>query len=107
MRVNFPELDPVAHDWVNVADSSGLHHLSFERILNQWIAADQVLIEVHRKLGALLSKKEALAFAGEHLGKGCMKIADLDFSSFVVLAANGVATGWNRGVRFLGQVSNL
>lgn len=96
MRRNFPALDLGAHDWVNVADSSGLDHHRFESILNHWIAADEVLIEVHRKLGVLLSKSEASAFAGEHLGEGHMKIADRDFKSFVVLATNGVATGWRR-----------
>ena len=96
MRENFPELDLAAHDWINVADSSGLDQTRFQGMLNHWITADEVLIEVHRKLGVLLAKSAAAAFAGEHLGKGHMKIADRDFSSFVVLASNGVAAGWRR-----------
>ncbi len=96
MRESFPELDLVAHDWINVADSSGLDRVRFQSILNNWIAADEVLIEVHRKLGALLPRGEATTFASEHLGKGTMKIADRKFTSFVVLASNGVATGWRR-----------
>lgn len=54
MRSNFLELDLVAHDWISVADSSSLDHPQFGRILSHGMEADEVLIAVHRTLGALL-----------------------------------------------------
>jgi len=47
-------------------------------------------VQVNRKLGALLPTVEAAAYLGAHIGEGEIRVADREFTSFVVVAINGV-----------------
>jgi hypothetical protein len=94
MRKHFPPFDAVEHEWINIAENSGPKVRLIEELLEQQITAPYVLVEVHRQLGGFFSKQEALAFICTHLGKGHIRVANREFTSFVVIASNGVATGW-------------
>jgi len=94
MRKHFPVIDFVAHEWVNVADGSGPRVPLIEGLLSQQIAATDLVVEVNRKVGGYFPKAEALAFICENIGKGHIQIANREFTSFVVIASNGVANGW-------------
>jgi len=96
MRQSFPPVDLVAHDWINVCEVTGLSISRFQDLLDRHISADHLLVEVHRKLGAFLSRQEAIDFVAAHAGQGQIRITDREFKSFVVLAINGVAAGWRR-----------
>ena len=93
MLKHFPKFDSVDCEWINVADRAGPRTALIEGMLAEYIPASEVVVEVHRKLGAFLPKSEALAFICEHLGKGDIRVADRQFESFVVVMKNGVATG--------------
>jgi hypothetical protein len=53
-----------------------------------------VVIEVNRRLGTALPLKDAVS-SGQHIGEGIIQVADKDFTGYVVVLANGVATGWS------------
>ncbi len=72
----------------------GADQALIEAILNKHIGAPEVVVEVHRRLGDMLPKREAVAFISAHIGEGQIRVADRRFTSFVVVAHNGVATGW-------------
>jgi hypothetical protein len=65
-----------------------------EALMTEYVRSSEALVEVHRKLGALLPTGEAARFAATHIGEGEIRIADREFSGFIVVAQNGVATGW-------------
>lgn len=94
MRQHFPAVDAVSREWMNVVGTEGLREPELRRLLERFISADFVLIEVHRKLGSYLGREEAIQFSAAHLGEGEIHIADRDFRGFVVIGLNGVATGW-------------
>jgi len=96
MRKHFPPFEAVAHEWINIADGSGVRVTLVEKLLEQHIAAPELVVEVNRKIGGLFQKNEALAFICAHVGEGHIRIADREFTSFVVVASNGVATGWQQ-----------
>jgi len=98
MRQHFPAISAAQRDWRNIAGSSAQSEVLLQELLETHIGEEEVLIEVHRKLGALLPAKEAAAFACSHIGEGQIQIANRDFTSFVVVAQNGVATGWRVGI---------
>jgi len=93
---NFPSVNLTAHDWVNVLDRDGPRVNLIDALLEQHIPSSDVIVEVHRKLGVFLPKPEALSFICGHIGEGQMRIADREFTSFVVILPNGVATGWDK-----------
>lgn len=89
MKQRFPPIEHATRDWAVVADSRQL-----EALVAAYIRSPEVLVEVHRKLGALLPVREAAAFAVAHIGEGEIRIADREFTGVVVVAQNGVAAGW-------------
>ena len=89
MRQRFPPIEHARREWGVVADS---HQI--EALMTEYVRSSEALVEVHRKLGALLPIGEAARFAAAHIGEGEIRIADREFSGFVVVAQNGVATGW-------------
>lgn len=94
MLDRFPAFDAVDFDWENMHDGKAPRFKELSDFLVRYIEAPEVLVEVHRKLGALLSIDEAVAFIGSHIGEGQIRVADRQFTSFVVVALNGVAAGW-------------
>jgi len=94
MRSGFPKFNPADLEWTNISGTEGVDVPLLASIVAQHIPAPEVLIEVHRKEGALLPRSEAATYAASHLGKGMIRIADREFKSAVVVALNGVAAGW-------------
>jgi hypothetical protein len=94
MRKRFPAFSVVDHEWLNMHDGTAPRLRELSELLVRNINAPEVIVEVHRKIGAALPIEEAAAFIGVHIGKGQIRVADRDFTSFVVIAMNGVATGW-------------
>ncbi|RYG12923.1 MAG: hypothetical protein EON92_06990 [Burkholderiales bacterium] len=94
MRKRFPAFSAVDHEWVNMHDGTAPRLRELSELIVRNISAPEVVVEVHRKVGAALPIEEAAAFIGEHIGEGQIRVADRDFTSFVVVAVNGVATGW-------------
>jgi len=78
-----------------------------ESLMTAYVRSPEALVEVHRKLGALLPIGEAARFAAANLGEGEIRIANREFSGFVVVAQNGVATGWSMPNHFLLQPTAL
>jgi hypothetical protein len=56
---------------------------------------DKLGLEVHRKIGDYLTVEASLQFVAKYVGQGEILMADRDFTGFVVVATNGVATGWS------------
>lgn len=94
MRQHFPSVDAASREWINIAAPEGLREPELIHLLERFIPADFVLIELHRRLGDYLARDDAIKFAATHLGEGEIHIADRDFRGFVVIGHNGVATGW-------------
>ena len=97
MRSRFPALNPAEQEWTNIAGTEGADIPLLASILAQHIPASEVLVEIHRKEGACLSRSEAASYVASHLGEGTIRIADREFKSVVVIALNGVAAGWQIG----------
>lgn len=96
MRQHFPPFNPATLEWINVGESDGLNVERFNKLLGEHGLSEEVLVEVQRKVGAVLQKTQVAAYVREHLGQGQIQIADREFNAFVVVAMNGVASGWRR-----------
>ena len=94
MLNRFPAFDAVDFDWENMHDGKAPRLKELTDFHLRYIEAPEVLVEVHRRLGAFLPIDEAVAFIGSHIGEGQIRVADRQFTSFVVVALNGVAAGW-------------
>jgi hypothetical protein len=90
MRTNFPPFDAAKVEWTNVVERDGPNVQLLQRELERHICAAEVLIEIHRKSGALVPRHEAAQFIAGRMGQGDIRIADRQFTSFVVVAQNGV-----------------
>ena len=95
MRKHFPPVEHAARQWSVVQTESGPNIPAISSLLAKHIASTEVIVEVHRKLCALLPTSEAAAYIGAHIGEGEIRVADRDFSRLVVVSVNGVATGWS------------
>jgi len=99
MRSRFPAYNAADHEWTNIAGKEGADGSLLAAILARHLPASEVLVEVHRRTGALLPRSEAAVYAASHVGEGTIRIADREFSSVVVVALNGVAAGWRVDAR--------
>jgi len=97
MRLHFPAVSGQHRGWKNVAEAWGVREDDIRQLMDQHIHAADVLVEVHRRIGSYLPKDEAVKFIAQHIGQGEIRVADRDFTGFVVVAVNGVATGWKAG----------
>lgn len=95
MRQRFPQVDAAKCSWVVIADDNGLRPAVLDALLQTHVAGSDLLVELHRKCGAMLARQEVTAFVARYLGQGDIRISDREFTSFVLVAANGVATGWS------------
>jgi hypothetical protein len=99
MKEHFPPIDAVTRTWINLLERDGsVRTESLAKLVEVHIRADDLVVEVHRKLGDFLVKEDALKFVEEHIGQGEIRIADRTFQGFVVVAVNGTATGWSRSL---------
>lgn len=94
MRKHFPPVEHAARAWSIVQTERGPNHGAIAALLAEHIASPEVVVQVHRKLGALLPVVDAPAYIGAHIGEGEIRVSDRQFTGFVVVALNGVATGW-------------
>jgi hypothetical protein len=95
MQRHFPPVEATAREWRNLADASGVRSELLSALLAQFIPSESILVEVHRYLGDFLEKPQAIAFIAEHIGKGNIRVSNREFTGFVYVASNGVATGWS------------
>lgn len=96
MTAYFPHAELVALNWVNVLEADGaIRREALDRLIDEFIHADDILVEVNRKLGDLKPRNQVIPYVQEHVGKGQIKLADRDFQGFVLIGINGVAAGWS------------
>jgi hypothetical protein len=96
MKANFPPVEPVKLDWVNVLEADGtIRSDRLDAVIDQFIRADDILVEVSRKVGDLKERDQLIPYVQEHIGKSQIRIADRDFQGYVLIALNGVAAGWS------------
>ena len=95
MREHFPTVNAAEHDWINVADIDGLQEAKLQSMLDEFFKSSELLVEVHRRVGTVLPKTQVTDFVAKHLGQGQIQITNRDFTSFAVVAVNGVATAWS------------
>jgi hypothetical protein len=99
MREKFPDINRAQLDWTNVVDEMGrLRQESASSVVVhrfESCGVQEVLVEVHRKLGDAVAIADLINYLSEHHGKGEIRVADRAFSVFALLAANGVATSWS------------
>lgn len=94
MLDRFLAFNAVDFDWENMHDGRAPRLVELSEMPVRYIKSSEVLVEVHRKLGAFLPIDEAVTFIGSHIGEGQIRVADRQFTSFIVVALNGVAAGW-------------
>ena len=100
MRAHFPTAAPAKQEWTNIADVQGrllgehAHAVVAQHFLDRGI--DEVLVQVHRKVGGRMPTAQLMAYVAEHLAEGHIRIADRHFSVFCVVAVNGVAASWEK-----------
>lgn len=96
MSANFPSVEPVTLDWVNVLEADGtIRGKALDALVGEFIRADDILVEVNRKLGGLKPRDQVSPYLQEHVGKGQIRMTGRDFQGYVLIAMNGVAAGWS------------
>lgn len=95
VRKHFPSIEHAAREWTLVPDEKNARLAMLAAFLSTHITAPEVVVEVHRRIGTFIPVAEAPSFIAAHIGQSEIRIADRTFSSFVVVAINGVATGWH------------
>ena len=99
MRKHFPAYEIVAMEWTNVAERDGPNVRLLEALVAKHVSAEEVLVEVHRKLGGLVPRSELVPYLVAHYGQGGIRVADRGFTSFLVVTHNGVVTGWRKDAK--------
>lgn len=96
MNANFPSVELVALNWVNVLEADGtVRSAVLDALIDEFIRADDILVEISRKVGDLKPRNHVIPYLQEHVGKGQIRIADRDFQGYVLIGVNGVAAGWS------------
>ncbi|WP_175874216.1 hypothetical protein [Burkholderia sp. BCC0397] len=88
-----PDVDLVKCEWIHLLSTGSVDRDLLWKMLSTIGSAD-VVIHVRRKIGDFLPIEPAIAFIGEHIGKGQMLVSDRAFTNFVIVAHNGVAATW-------------
>jgi len=96
MAQNFPPCEPEDHAWSNVHDGAAPKTRVISEMLRANVGAGHVLVHVLRDedVYAEVTASEAAEFIGRHVLEGRIHASNLDFSGFLVVMPNGVATGW-------------
>jgi hypothetical protein len=98
MRAHFATTGVAKMEWTNLVDERGL--LMEDRaqvvLLEQFVerGVEEVLIEVHRKLGNQLPVSEVIPYLRSQVGRGDIRIANREFAVFAEVAINGVGRSW-------------
>ncbi len=95
MRKHFPQVDYSKLEWKNIADVGGINQAELNSYLKTYIKSDMVLIEQNRRNGNFINKNEVANYVNLNYGnEGHILITSREFDGFVVLAQNGVISGW-------------
>ena len=94
MRQGFSGRPTTASDWAVAVDGHGLRLDVVQHLVRDHIASDVLLVEVNRKVGGLFPVSQALDFVASNVGKGRVLLTDREFTGFVLIESNGVASGW-------------
>lgn len=98
MRAHFPATGTEGLEWTNLVDERNLLMEDRSRVvlLDQFVERNvaEVLVEVHRKLGARLPVNDVVPYLQRHVGQGNIRISDREFTMFAILARNGVGVSW-------------
>jgi hypothetical protein len=94
MNEHFPKFSAEKQDWVNVQDRDGPRSEALLEVIKKHITTDDLLININRQFGARLPMQDAISFICSHMGQAQIRISNRDFTQFVVVASNCVATGW-------------
>jgi hypothetical protein len=96
MTAHFPQVELVTLNWLNVLEADGaIRREVLDKLIDDFIHSDEILVEVNRKLGDLKSRNQVIPYVQEHVGKGQIRIADRNFHGYVLVGMNGVAAGWS------------
>ncbi|MBK5052989.1 hypothetical protein [Paraburkholderia domus] len=90
---HYPVIDLAKCEWTHIMRDGDVRRDMLHKFLLT-LAATDLLIHVHRKLGGFLPLADAANFICENAGKGDIRITDRRFSRFVIVARNGVAATW-------------
>jgi len=96
MTAHFPQVELATLNWLNVLEADGsIRREALDRLIDEFIHADDILVEVNRKLGDLKPRDQVISYVQEHVDKGLIRIADRGFHGYVLIGMNGVAAGWS------------
>lgn len=96
MASHFPKVDYAKRSWLNLLERDGsLRAALLDALMDEFIDAEEVLVELDRKRGDLLAKSDVARFIAQQIGVGTIRISDRAFLGYVLIASNGVATGWS------------
>ncbi|MGE0099299.1 MAG: hypothetical protein AB7S86_13220 [Hydrogenophaga sp.] len=98
MSSHFVTTDAAKAEWTNLVDEHGLLMESRAQVLllDHFIerGAEEVLIEVQRKVGTRVLIDEVIPYVRGHVGRSNIRIANREFFVFAEVAINGVARSW-------------
>ena len=98
MKDRFPRVDAATQQWTNVLDRHG--QLIGERASTVLVGPftarglDEVLVLVHRNLGARIAAAALPDYVAQHVREGDIRIADRAFTVFARVTRQGIATAW-------------
>ena len=95
MLKHFPKT-PESMELVNAADEGGVRRAVIERLIEEYIQADHLLVEINRHLGGHFPKAKGIDFIVQH-GEHGAKITNRAFTGVVCILSNGVAGGFKVG----------
>lgn len=68
MTANFPSVEPVTLDWVNVLEADGtVRSEVLDALIDEFIRAGDILVEINRKLGDLKPRDQVIPYVREHV----------------------------------------
>ncbi len=96
IAINFSPVWPEDHEWVNIHDGKEVKKKVVENLVDKYIDTTEANIVVHSEscIGVKLSTVDIVNFISDHIFHGEIQVANLQFTSFIAILKNGVATGW-------------
>jgi len=99
MSARFTTAGAADADWTNLVDEHGLLMDGRARVvlLAHFVerGVQEVLVEVHRKVGAQLPIDTVIPYIQSHICHSDIRIANREFTVFAEVAINGVGRGWH------------
>lgn len=93
MLRHFPKEQPA--EWAYICECSGKDETTaVQSFIEANLEGETLLVEVHRSIGAALSRNEAASFIAAHICKADIRVSNRAFTSVAIFARNGVAAAW-------------